>query len=808
MNLQPQSQVLTVQCGWDGKGRQIDVSPSEILFLRNRDPTEYTCNDTHIICNGKAIGKAVSQLISSEDCNAKGLLENGVVQPTSDGSSGRNSPDSQNSFACPNDCFDQYGSPGCGNNDDDSSIGVFQIRSRYTSETQSSVPTSKVKCSISDGLLNGEVILGTKVFEVVYPDVQEFQITIPATEEVILASETTGLSPRPPLFLKPYGATMHTFTNVTAFFGNELFACPFVRVGGFIVNSTCSDNNSNVNFITPSYEQICGNISDDSLQNNDCGYQKVEISLPDDTEGSTRGGTIECPGSCPLDGPGFFYTLACQGYEDPLLCQSLSNPPENCAFGGGDRCRKCDRNAICPGGFRMWPKEGYWTADEQVGSVHECPPPKTERCEGWDRENSRSRCRRGYQDRLCGLCSPGYYQRFDICEKCPDDATGAIQIGILLFSAFLLFLLVYSCVRFSKIYRGRKELKDLVRWQAKDFVIWTLVVLQLFSLVVVSSGANTPELKSVLVWIRIVGFEFEAVGPECFDGPGNVFIRHYAIFGTVLLALLGTLILNRHGPMGQFQFAKPFRGNLMTFLIFMYTPVTYLSVGITYCIEANSRDSSTVLVSWENPNVECAGEAHAPAMALGCVCFLFHSICFPIWSLWKIRTVYNANDKEHKILAKHYRKFFGDDFLPGFYWLLQIQMLLAFVLCCTRVYLSAYKDDIQQSKLTLNIVTLFGFGALLIYLKPYVRHMAWKLPVKISIVVLLILASSLEYLNYLYVDRQGVSREVVQGFSYTVFVVAVLNFIMLGIAFWFVVFREKDDDYYVEHFMLQSTIFT
>jgi len=83
--------------------------------------------------------------------------------------------------------------------------------------------------------------------------------------------------------------------------------------------------------------------------------------------------------------------------------------------------------------------------------------------------------------------------------------------------------------------------------------------------------------------------------------------------------------------------------------------------------------------------------------------------------------------------------------------------------------------------------------------------MAWKLPVKLSLVVLLTLATLLELFNYLYASQRALNREFVKVFSYLVFSVALLNFVMLGFAFWYVVFHKKEDDYYLEHFLMQRT---
>jgi hypothetical protein len=38
-------------------------------------------------------------------------------------------------------------------------------------------------------------------------------------------------------------------------------------------------------------------------------------------------------------------------------------------FGAGGVCKECPKGALCPGGNRVWPKEGYWSPSEDAGCV-------------------------------------------------------------------------------------------------------------------------------------------------------------------------------------------------------------------------------------------------------------------------------------------------------------------------------------------------------------------------------------------------------------------------------------------------------
>ena len=50
------------------------------------------------------------------------------------------------------------------------------------------------------------------------------------------------------------------------------------------------------------------------------------------------------------------------------------------SYGRGLDCVACPANAVCPGGYRMWPAPGYWTHNETTGYVTPCYP--ASRCLG------------------------------------------------------------------------------------------------------------------------------------------------------------------------------------------------------------------------------------------------------------------------------------------------------------------------------------------------------------------------------------------------------------------------------------------
>mmetsp|Transcript_20807 Transcript_20807/g.29089 ORF Transcript_20807/g.29089 Transcript_20807/m.29089 type:complete len:1229 (-) Transcript_20807:188-3874(-) len=692
---------------------------------------------------------------------------------------------------------------------------AYEVRAVYTFDHRPRA--SSVRCQVnsvpsfsglpSSSFITEEIDIAVTIKEVTWPIVTDWLVEI----DGVMRSSLIGGEPSS----ASYSVSLNTGTRIVALsdpdqggiFGTESYNCPNVSVGGVdaFVESCLPGS---VTFITPNFTELC-------TLGVECGYQQIVIKNSDGllrpgmtTE--TYGGTLRCPGECTLDGLGFFYAEQCQGdFTSPLECAQIQNDPTNCAFGLGDRCRLCPENAYCPGGLRAWPKAGYWTADESIGTVARCPPPSIERCRGWDIPASESECGNGYTGSLCSSCTNGFFEQLSECVRCPEKSEGAIQLGVLIGGALVLFIVVYTCLRKSKIGDGRKEFRELATWQAKDFVIWTVLVLQLFTLVTSTASANAPAAKVVLAWVNIASFDFQAVGPECYSSNSEAFTREYVIFSIVLSALFLVPLLS--SDVTEFfrldrilsKFAKNMRGYIFTALTALYTPATFLGAGAVHCIESNEENRQQVFVSWANPNFECAGKDHRPVMILGLLVLTLHSVCFPIWSYVKIRGVYNSDERDKKLQARHYKKFFGDDYLPGYYWVLHAQMALAFTLCMTRVFLSAFNTAKQGAKLALNVTVLTGFMTLLLVLRPHVRHMRWKLPVQMSLLVLIIFASFLDLLNYLSVEDGTVSPAFVEGFSYFVLAFAMLNFMLLGYSFWFVVVHEKKHDFYAYHFLLQ-----
>lgn len=115
---------------------------------------------------------------------------------------------------------------------------------------------------------------------------------------------------------------------------------------------------------------------------------------------------------------GVYYAVECAQtglWTDPAsgVCAKASEPASlDCAYGSGDACRACPTGGLCPGGFRLWTRVGYWVASEADSDVSPCAPPNPEvKCAGWDTTAGAVKCGAGYRpgSYLCGACANGFY---------------------------------------------------------------------------------------------------------------------------------------------------------------------------------------------------------------------------------------------------------------------------------------------------------------------------------------------------------------------------------------------------------------
>mmetsp|Transcript_25608 Transcript_25608/g.50127 ORF Transcript_25608/g.50127 Transcript_25608/m.50127 type:complete len:82 (+) Transcript_25608:795-1040(+) len=70
----------------------------------------------------------------------------------------------------------------------------------------------------------------------------------------------------------------------------------------------------------------------------------------------------------------------------------------------------------------------------------------------------------------------------------------------------------------------------IVVWQAKDYALWFLWHLQLFSLVGTMTAASSPVYTEILAWVNLSVLDFQVLSPDCLSKPGLFF--YYLSFCT------------------------------------------------------------------------------------------------------------------------------------------------------------------------------------------------------------------------------------------------------------------------------------
>ena len=116
----------------------------------------------------------------------------------------------------------------------------------------------------------------------------------------------------------------------------------------------------------------------------------------------------------PQSSQGIYYALFCShagSFPDPTtgVCSNSSDPLSvQCAYGSGEKCITCPSGALCPGGYVMWSRRGYWSVSDTAGVVAACSGPDAlERCIGWDVGRGATRRSPAYLQGsyLCGACA-------------------------------------------------------------------------------------------------------------------------------------------------------------------------------------------------------------------------------------------------------------------------------------------------------------------------------------------------------------------------------------------------------------------
>lgn len=208
-------------------------------------------------------------------------------------------------------------------------------------------------------------------------------------------------------------------------------------------------------------------------------YQTLQID-------NSNGMRVSCPSSCPPNSE-LFFTEDC---------------PEKGQYGSGLECKTCPTGGVCPGGYRLWPKSGYWVKSEFSKTVSRCAAPADERCIG----GRFSECGAGYTGEICGECSDDYFSSANRCEPCRTDDDTARLVTSVIVPALLVFFGFAMLIAISS-----NRFLDL-------FVVVFVTLQQAITVGRSASPMLDSNTSSLFQSLQIFLFDFNFIRPGCSIG--------------------------------------------------------------------------------------------------------------------------------------------------------------------------------------------------------------------------------------------------------------------------------------------------
>lgn len=607
---------------------------------------------------------------------------------------------------------------------------------------------------------------------------------------------------------------------------DSAFAVPSrVAVGGVAAEvQGVGCNGRLLHVMLPSMDEVCPQQLLGDAHQAECGYARLDIH-----SGNALTANISCPPFCPgglpgsvpypsstsrgafvpampqlhglplpLDVPldmqaGLYYARSCAaaGFADPAsgVCTNASDPlAATCGFGAGADCRPCPVGALCPGGRRVWPRPGFYTASESSGSVSVCAPPAS-RCIGWDAALGVVQCAPGYRPRSvgCGACDGGYYpDDVGSCSRCPDGVDAlAIARPLLIFAGALAAAagLLYACLLLVAKLVGGTVAGGA--WRMAEFVTWAISAVQVVSQVAQAASPGLPDFaRAAYSAINVFQFVGVALPPACIGG--YPFLGQAVQFALVLacMAVLLSLVpkIRSGGAAGcqrraRLLLVKP----LFTVLLLLYPMVANAALRLVAChtvmlpltawrgldhdggtpqaTSTNSAATTTVqaAVLSDNPFFVCYEGSHAGIAPVAWLVLAVFVVGYPLGTLlWVRRRVlaivtgaaehHDASSKlpttavralslddraasllSHPVLAP----FVAGDYRASRWWFRHVDLAALLWLSLILVFWSrpgSATDAAARAALT-ALCPLLVLCALW-WFRPYPPTGAWKLPVR------------------------------------------------------------------------------
>jgi hypothetical protein len=302
--------------------------------------------------------------------------------------------------------------------------------------------------------------------------------------------------------------------------------------------------------------------------------------------------------------------------------------PQEGQYGKGQQCWPCPEGGFCPGGYRIWPKPGYWNPGEDSGYVIACDPP--EACLG----GRRSACLDTYTGFVCGDCVKGYYRSGGRCEPCAKPTFKVIYVicdCIVWMSFAVCCVTIKTRTALSYIFMGVRSLQSIAgigSAAAGNMPRWAIKVYEFLHLFSGDYSFLTPACGKKIKWSMLFFVSF------AYTLALMVPALSFCAVGA-LVAPEGTA----EETYAESKYTKVFyrdrfaRVGLMA-LIFCYLPLTSLAFEALSCKPTSDAASYFMITE---PGQACYGGDMIPVVVISCVILLGLTLAFPIWALLRLR---------------------------------------------------------------------------------------------------------------------------------------------------------------------------
>lgn len=363
-------------------------------------------------------------------------------------------------------------------------------------------------------------------------------------------------------------------------------------------------------------------------------------------------------------------------YTDPLTgsCSNESDPASYlCAYGAESSCSVCPDNALCPGGYRLWPRTGAWEASDARGfTVFDCPPPALERCAGWNVTSGSTQCGSPYLQGsyLCSACASGYALSSDgTCEACPVIASmwDRYRVLLMIIAALLgIVSLVYAVLLLLVRMVGGSITGGAMR--AINLGVWGFATIQVFANAAALPSPTLPSsIRSFYDIVSVLQLQGVVLSSECTHSyPFEV---EATAMSLAVLSWLVTVWLYRFASSKK---ARAIGKVTLKIAIILYPIVTTKALRLVNCttvsvvattavrLDGGAKFTSVDVVSLPvltyNPAFVCWSGSHAPMGYLALVVLGVFVAGMPIitlWWMWRDPWLQYTADLDKKRLQRH-----------------------------------------------------------------------------------------------------------------------------------------------------------